>query len=379
MFGNRKPTDQKIRNALLHLGDDSGRPLLDPSQIEAVEIDGTNVTVIVNAAGFAARDRAPLQERLNAALHAVKGIGQGRIIMTATREIATRETSGHETHRPMPAMPPVAPKKPSETEKIRLAPRHIIAVASGKGGVGKSTVAVNLAAAMAARGHKVGVLDTDIYGPSLPRMMGAAGVKPTQNDKGQIMPLDAHGMKVMSIGFMLGDENAPLIWRGPMVQSAVRQLLTDVDWSGVDIIVMDLPPGTGDVQLTLAQKLHMTGAVVVSTPQDIALIDARKGLEMFRKIDVPIIGIVENMAYFCCPNCNHRAEIFGHGGAKAQAAEAGVPFLGEIPLDAAIRRQADAGTPIVVAEPEGALAKIYTALADDVLNRTFTSGGYSNQ
>lgn len=362
MFGNRKPTVHKIRTALERLADKAGRPLLDPAAIEGIELEGDAATIVVNAGHLAPRDRDLLQSELDRAATAVRGVKTARVILTAQRDTP-----------PPPAMP-AAPKRPSETEKIRLSPKHIIAVASGKGGVGKSTVAANLAAAMAAQGHKVGLLDADIYGPSLPRMMGAATVKPTQNDKGQIMPVEAHGMKVMSIGFMLGDESAPLIWRGPMVQSAVRQLLTDVDWSGVDIIVMDLPPGTGDVQLTLAQKLHMTGAVIVSTPQDIALIDARKGLEMFRKIGVPIIGVVENMAYFCCPSCDHRAEIFGHGGAKAAAADAGVPFLGEIPLHASIREQADKGVPVVLAKPESEQAKIYAALAKDVLNRSFTSG-----
>lgn len=231
-------------------------------------------------------------------------------------------------------------KKPSE--RLSIPVKTIIAVASGKGGVGKSTVAAGLAVALAQQGKKVGLLDADIYGPSQPKMFGLEGRKPEFSKDKKIIPLEAHGVKVMSIGFMV-DVETPLIWRGPMVQTALTQLLRDVDWSGCDVLLIDLPPGTGDAQLTLAQKAPLTGAIIVSTPQDIALIDARKGLEMFRKVGVPVLGIIENMSYHLCTNCGHRDEIFGHGGARREAEKLGVPFLGEVPLNADIRQAGDAG------------------------------------
>lgn len=230
--------------------------------------------------------------------------------------------------------------------------KSIIAVASGKGGVGKSTVASNLAVALAQQGLNVGLLDADIYGPSQPRMMGLEGQKPG-GEQGKIEPLTAHGVKVMSIGFMV-DQNAPLIWRGPMVQSALVQLLRDVEWgradAPLDILLVDMPPGTGDAQLTMAQKVPLSGAIIVSTPQDIALLDARKGLEMFKKVDVPVLGMIENMSVYVCPSCGHEDHIFGHGGARRDAERLGVSFLGEIPLAPVIRLKGDDGMPIVTAD-----------------------------
>jgi len=239
--------------------------------------------------------------------------------------------------------------------------RTIIAVASGKGGVGKSTTAVNLALALRASGLKVGVLDADIYGPSIPRMLGISG-KPTSRDGRVLEPMERHGVKCMSMGFLVAEET-PMIWRGPMVMSAIQQMLRDVDWGELDILVVDLPPGTGDAQLTMAQQVPLSGAVIVSTPQDIALLDARKGLNMFRKVDVPVLGIVENMSYFSCPNCGHRSEIFSHGGARREAERLGVDFLGEIPLDIAIRETSDGGTPIVASRPESEHARVYLQMA----------------
>ena len=243
----------------------------------------------------------------------------------------------------------------------------IIAVASGKGGVGKSTTAVNLALALAADGKKVGLLDADIYGPSIPRMTGITG-KPTTRDGKTLDPMENHGLKVMSIGFMI-DEETPMIWRGPMVQSALTQMLRDVNWGPLDILVVDMPPGTGDAQLTMAQQVPLSGAVIVSTPQDIALLDARKGLNMFRKVDVPVLGIIENMSYFLCPNCGHQSDIFGHGGARHEAARLGTPFLGEVPLHLAIRETSDAGQPIVATDPDGPHADAYRAIAANVAQR----------
>lgn len=242
--------------------------------------------------------------------------------------------------------------------------RSIVAVASGKGGVGKSTVATNLTLALSALGLRVGLLDADVYGPSLPRMMSIRG-KPQSKDGKTLIPLENHGVKCMSIGFMV-DEDTPTIWRGPMVMSALEQMLRDVAWGELDILVVDMPPGTGDAQLTMAQRVPLTGAVIVSTPQDIALLDARKGLNMFRRVDVPVLGIVENMSYFLCPHCGERSEIFGHGGARHEAERLGVPFLGEVPLHLSIRVAGDAGTPIVAAEPESPHSLAFAAVADAV-------------
>ncbi|MFC6491089.1 Mrp/NBP35 family ATP-binding protein, partial [Nitratireductor sp. GCM10026969] len=243
----------------------------------------------------------------------------------------------------------------------------IIAVASGKGGVGKSTTAVNLALGLKALGLKVGLLDADIYGPSVPRLLGLKG-KPEMVDSKTLRPMDAYGMQVMSIGFLV-EEETPMIWRGPMVMSALRQMLRDVAWGPLDVLVVDMPPGTGDAQLTMAQQVPLAGAVIVSTPQDLALIDARKGLNMFRRVDVPVLGIVENMSYFLAPDTGKRYDIFGHGGARQEAERLGVPFLGEVPLTMDVRETSDTGTPVVVSNPEGAQGKTYRAVAEKVLER----------
>src|SRR5262249_6992196 len=242
--------------------------------------------------------------------------------------------------------------------------RAIVAVASGKGGVGKSTTAVNLALALMSLGHEVGLLDADIYGPSQPRMMGISG-RPSSPDGRRLLPMENFGVKVMSIGFMV-PEDTPMIWRGPMVMSAINQMLRDVDWGKLDVLVVDLPPGTGDAQLTMAQQVPLSGAVIVSTPQDIALIDARKGLNMFRKVDVPVLGIIENMSYFTCPHCGGRTDIFAHGGARHEAEKMQTPFLGEIPLDIKIRETSDAGTPIVAQQPDSPHSAAYRAVAEQV-------------
>jgi ATP-binding protein involved in chromosome partitioning len=239
--------------------------------------------------------------------------------------------------------------------------RHLIAVASGKGGVGKSTVAVNLALAFEANGLKAGILDADVYGPSQPRLLGITG-RPEAGRDSRLKPLVGYGLKCMSMGFMV-DEATPVIWRGPMVVQALTQMLRDVDWGELDVLVIDMPPGTGDVQLTMAQQVPLSGAVIVSTPQDLALIDARKGLNMFKRTDVPVLGIIENMSYFVCPKCGERHEIFGHGGAEAEAGKLGVPFLGAVPLHIDIRARSDAGEPIVATEPAGVHARIFSEIA----------------
>jgi ATP-binding protein involved in chromosome partitioning len=246
---------------------------------------------------------------------------------------------------------------------VKLVPgiKNIIAVASGKGGVGKSTTAVNLALALAAEGASVGILDADIYGPSQPMMLGIAG-RPESKDGKSLEPMEGHGLQAISIGFLI-DIDTPMVWRGPMVTQALEQLLKDTRWRDLDYLVVDLPPGTGDIQLTLAQKVPVTGAVIVTTPQDIALIDAKKGLKMFEKVGIPILGIVENMSFHVCPKCGHESHIFGAGGAERMAKEYGTELLGQLPLDEGIRRQADSGKPTVVSDPDGPVAEIYRRIA----------------
>ena len=238
---------------------------------------------------------------------------------------------------------------------------NIIAVASGKGGVGKSTTAVNLALALKEQGLKVGILDADVYGPSMPRLLGLKG-QPQQVSGDKLAPMEAYGLKVMSMGFLV-DEETPMIWRGPMVMSALSQMLKDVAWGELDVLVVDMPPGTGDAQLTMAQQVPLAGAVIVSTPQDLALIDARKGLNMFRKVNVPVLGIVENMSTFICPHCGQPSNIFGHGGARAEAERLGVPFLGEVPLTLVIRETSDEGRPVVATDPSSLAAEAYREIA----------------
>jgi ATP-binding protein involved in chromosome partitioning len=256
------------------------------------------------------------------------------------------------------------PLKNNEQPALLENVRHVVAVASGKGGVGKSTVAVNLAVALAMDGHKVGLLDADLYGPSIPRMLDLKE-KPQVDDNDKLLPLKSHGLSVLSIGNLIPEE-APVIWRGPMVHGAIRQLLSDVAWGELDVLVVDMPPGTGDAPLTLAQLVPLAGAVIVSTPQDVALADARKAIGLFQKLNVPILGIVENMSVFVCPHCGERSDIFGHGGARTEAEKLSVPLLGEIPLDPAIRITSDDGTPLVTMKPASAQAAIYRYMAKQV-------------
>ncbi|HEY4230940.1 MAG TPA: Mrp/NBP35 family ATP-binding protein [Thermoanaerobaculia bacterium] len=267
-----------------------------------------------------------------------------------------RKAPGGAAPRPGPA--------PAPETSILAQVRYKVAVASGKGGVGKSTVAANLALALEREGHRVGLMDSDIYGPSQQMMMGI-DEKPYVNENNQIVPIDRYGVKVMSLGFLM-DVDQPVIWRGPMVMKAVEQFLQDVAWGALDFLVIDLPPGTGDAQLTLTQKIHLSGAVIVTTPQDVSLIDARKGLAMFQKVNVPVLGIVENMSYYLCPKCGNREEIFKHGGGRRTAEQLHVPFLGEIPLDARVALGGDAGRPIVAGEPKSEVTEAYLRIAEQV-------------
>ncbi|MDY0029287.1 MAG: iron-sulfur cluster carrier protein ApbC [Pseudobdellovibrionaceae bacterium] len=320
--------------------------------------------IVVNVASNVPDDVATsAQKTLQAEIEKLTSITKATIVLTSAE---FRGESRGESRNQQKSSPfaPTAPQ--SQSAKVPNV-KDIIAVSSGKGGVGKSTVAINLALAIAKTGKKVGLLDADIYGPSIPRLAGIQTAKAEKStEDGRLTPLEAHGLKLMSMGFLV-DESAPMIWRGPMVQSALLQMVRDVVWDGLDVLVIDMPPGTGDIHLTLAQRVPLSGGVVVSTPQDIALIDARKGLEMFRKVAVPVLGIVENMSYYCCPNCGHREDIFGHGGAKEEAAKLGVPFLGEVPLHSKIRELSDAGTPVVIADPESEQALVYCTLAETVM------------
>ena len=304
-------------------------------------------------------DPATLVRETRSALKAVDGVIEVKITVsdpagpTATTHQAPTGGPGPQST----GMP--APPEPTGFPHLG----RIIAISSGKGGVGKSTVAANLAVALAQSGKRVGLMDADIYGPNIPRMFGV--FERPRVIEGRIKPLEAHGVKLMSIGFLV-DRDAPAIWRGPIIMKVIQQFFRDVDWGQLDYFLVDMPPGTGDAQLTLAQTAPLSGAVIVSTPQDLALIDARRGVAMFRDIGVPILGLIENMSYFVCDGCGKRHDIFAHGGARAEAAKLGVPFLGEIPLDAILRQRSDQGLPVVVTDPEGELARGYRTIADEV-------------
>jgi ATP-binding protein involved in chromosome partitioning len=336
-------TEADVQARLKALVDpNTGRDFVSGKAIRKVAVNGADVAVDV-LLGYPARSQFDAIRRLVA--EAVGAMpGAGRVVVTVDQKITS-----HAVQRGVKLVPGV---------------KNIVAIASGKGGVGKSTTAVNLALALAAEGATVGVLDADIYGPSQPTMLGIAG-RPESKDGKTLEPLEAYGVQAMSIGFLI-DADTPMVWRGPMVTQALEQLLKDTNWREVDFLVVDMPPGTGDIQLTLSQKVPVTGAVIVTTPQDIALLDARKGLKMFEKVGVPIVGVVENMAIHVCPKCGHAEHVFGAGGGERMCRDYGVPFLGSLPLDIRIREQADSGRPTVVAEPDGAVAREYKAIARKV-------------
>ncbi len=328
------------------------------SELEGVS-GATAVLTADHASGQAATASSPMGS--HGSSHGSSQGGAGRA--EHPRVTAARSSGGAPAG---PAGGNAPPQKESAARPGEGIPgvKHLIAVASGKGGVGKSTTTVNLALALQANGLKVGILDADIYGPSQPRLLGLAG-RPQQGTNGKLQPMSGYGLKTMSMGFLV-EENTPIIWRGPMVVSALNQMLREVNWGELDCVVIDMPPGTGDVQLTMAQQVPLSGAVIVSTPQDLALIDARKGLAMFQRVDVPVLGIVENMSYFICPSCGERSDIFGHGGASNEAEKLGVPFLGGVPLHMDIRATSDAGQPIVVTSPESEHARVFRDLAGRV-------------
>jgi len=342
-------SDQDVLNALQSVpGPDGKTPLPQSGAIAGLSIKDSKVYLSIGIDPQQAGALEGMRVAAESAVKAVNGVAGALVSLTADKA---------------PAPPP--PPKPAAAARSIGIPgvTHILAVASGKGGVGKSTTAINLALSLAALGWKIGILDLDIYGPSLPRLLGTS--ERPESEGRMMKPISAYGLRAMSIGFMV-DENDPMIWRGPMVMAAVQQMLRDVAWGELDCLVVDMPPGTGDAQLTLAQTVPLAGAVIVSTPQDLALIDARRGISMFNKVDVPIIGIVENMSYFLCPHCGGRSEIFAHGGAHKEADDGGVPFLGEIPLAMTIREHADSGKPITVLEPDSPQSLIYKGIAEKV-------------
>ncbi|RYB97052.1 iron-sulfur cluster carrier protein ApbC [Ciceribacter ferrooxidans] len=339
------------------------RNIVDLGMVSDVFISDGKVYFSITVPADRAQELEPLRLAAERAVKAMPGVKGALVSLTAERKAgsapsAPPQGAGHAHHAPGQPQP----QRPAKAGIPGI--KAIVAVASGKGGVGKSTTAVNLALALKANGLSVGILDADVYGPSMPRLLGITG-KPKQIDGRTIVPMENYGLKAMSMGFLV-DEGTAMIWRGPMVQSALMQMLREVAWGDLDVLVVDMPPGTGDAQLTMAQQVPLSGAVIVSTPQDLALIDARKGLNMFNKVEVPVLGIVENMSYFIAPDTGARYDIFGHGGAKAEAEKIGVPFLGEVPLTIEIRETSDAGTPVVVSHPDGPQAKVYRDIAEKV-------------
>ena len=334
------PTESAVLDALKTVVDpNTGQDLVSTRLLKNLRIDGADLSFDVELGYPAKSQLQPLRSALIAAARGVPGVANVNVNL-GWKVIA------HEVQRGVQLLPKV---------------KNIVAVASGKGGVGKSTTAVNLALALAAEGAAVGILDADIYGPSQPMMMGITG-RPESSDGKTMQPMRNHGVEVMSIGFLIDADN-PMIWRGPMVTQALEQLLRQTNWGDLDYLIVDMPPGTGDIALTLSQRVPLTGAVIVTTPQDIALLDAKKGLKMFEKVGVPILGLVENMAVYVCPNCGHREHVFGADGGRKMAADYGVEYLGALPLNLSIREQADSGRATVVAEPDGEIAALYKAMA----------------
>ena len=365
-------TEDRILKALSGVIEpEKQRDIVSLNMISGLVIKDGNVGFAVEVDPRRGAAMEPLRKAAEGAVQALDGVLSVTAVLTAHRESgqAPAASQGATQGGAAPAGGQTGGQARGQGAGGALVPgvRSIVAVASGKGGVGKSTTTTNLALGLATLGLRIGVLDADIYGPSQPRMLGISG-RPTSPDGKMLDPMNNYGVKCMSMGFLVA-EDTPMIWRGPMVQSALQQMLRDVDWGELDMLVVDMPPGTGDAQLTMAQQVPLTGAVIVSTPQDIALLDARKGLNMFRKVDVPVLGIVENMSYFCCPNCGHVSHIFAHGGARREADRLGMEFLGEIPLDLTIRETSDSGQPVVVSQPDNEHAKAYVAIAQRIWDK----------
>jgi len=361
-------------------GPDFTGNIVDLGLVSDIFIADAKVFFSITVPADRAKEMEPLRAAAERVVKAMPGVAGAMVALTAEKKgggmeapvrprptAATAAPASRAAPRSTHAHPPHAPASQSSGKRDVPGIATIIAVASGKGGVGKSTTAINIALGLAAIGLKVGVLDADVYGPSMPRLLDIKG-KPQTVDGKIMKPMEKFGLKVMSIGFLV-EEDTPMIWRGPMVMSALAQMLREVEWGELDVLVVDMPPGTGDAQLSMAQQVPLAGAVIVSTPQDLALIDARKGLNMFRKVDVPLLGIVENMSYFIAPDTGKRYDIFGHGGARREAERLGIAFLGEVPLQMEIRETSDSGEPVVVSRPDGPEAKIYRDIAARVWQR----------
>src|ERR1700726_4683376 len=375
-FGTEAPrrctvsvTQQQVQDALAKVASPRGVALTRADVLSAISVNDGKVFFSINVDAAEARAWESVRAEAEAAVRAIPGVTVAMIALTAERKAGA--AAPPQPHRHAHGVQPVASHKPPQSPTSPMSKQSeipgvaaVIAVASGKGGVGKSTTALNLALGLRDLGLRVGLLDADIYGPSVPRLTGIRE-KPELNDERKMIPIKRFGLAIMSIGFLV-EEDTAMIWRGPMVMSAITQMLRDVAWGTLDILVVDMPPGTGDAQLTLAQNVPLKGAVIISTPQDLSLIDARRGLAMFKKVNVPVLGIVENMSYFQCPHCGTKSDIFGHGGARHEAERLGVPFLGEIPLHMSIRTTSDSGTPVVDSEPDGPHAAIYRAIGAKV-------------
>ena len=357
-----EPTKDQIAAALNRVRDPkSGRGVMDSGLIQGLVVKDGRVGFMIEVAADMVSNYEYVRAACETAAKSVPGITGVTAVLTAQ--------GGAPAPRPRPAQASAGlrtqlqPERGSQAQSIPGV-AAIVAVASGKGGVGKSTVAVNLALALQSLGKRVGLMDADIYGPSVPHLLGLTG-RPSSRDGKMLEPLERHGLKAMSIGLLI-DRDAPAVWRGPVATGALNQLLTQVSWGELDVLIIDMPPGTGDIHISLAQRVALTGAVVVSTPQDIALLDARKGVAMFRKLEIPVLGVVENMSLYVCPNCGHEAHLFGHGGARKAAGELGTDFLGEIPLHLSIREGSDDGAPVVAVNPDGAEARAFIAVAEKV-------------
>ena len=348
-------TQQQVLAAIAELpGPDASRTLAQSGALAGVNVRDGKVFVSINVEPGKVQALEPMRGRIEAVIKKLPGVAAAYVTLTSEAEQGSAQ-------RAQPARSSGHAKPTAQGGAARIG--KIIAVASGKGGVGKSTTACNVALGFARQGLKVGVLDADVYGPSMPRLFGIKGKPQMAADGVKLAPMENYGVKVMSIGFLVEDD-APIVWRGPMVMSAIKQLLEDVDWGDLDVLVVDMPPGTGDAQLTFAQSVPLAGAIIVSTPQDLALIDARRGIAMFQQVHVPLIGVVENMSYFLCPHCGGRSDLFGHGGARHEAEKLGVPFLGEAPLHMSIRETSDAGAPVVATAPDSPQAKAYVEIAE---------------
>jgi ATP-binding protein involved in chromosome partitioning len=364
-------TQQQVLDRLSKVMSPRGVALTNAGVLSAITVGDGKVFFSINVDAAEARAWESVRAAAEAAVRAIPGVTVAMIALTAERKPGATPPPAPPPHRHAHGVQHVSAHKPPQSPSSPMAKQAeipgvaaVIAVASGKGGVGKSTTALNLALGLRDLGLRVGLLDADIYGPSVPRLTGIRE-KPQLNDDRKMIPIVRFGLAIMSIGFLVEEETA-MIWRGPMVMSAITQMLRDVAWGTLDVLVVDMPPGTGDAQLTLAQNVPLKGAIIVSTPQDLSLIDARRGLAMFKKVNVPVLGIVENMSYFQCPHCGTKSDIFGHGGARHEAERLAVPFLGEIPLHMAIRATSDSGTPVVESEPDGPHAAIYRAIGAKV-------------